>query len=82
MSNRAAIYDRLHPIFREYFENPSLSLSDATTARDVEGWDSLAHVSLVVAIEKEFGIQLGVKHSSKLKNLGELVNAIAARAKI
>jgi acyl carrier protein len=79
--NRTEIYDRLHPIFREYFEMPSLTVTDKTAAADVEGWDSLAHVSIVVAIEKEFGIQLGVKHSSKLKNVGELVDAISARVK-
>lgn len=79
MTDRTAIYERITPIFREYFENDDLVLADAITARDVEGWDSLAHISIVVAIEKEFGIQLGVKHSANLKNVGELVDAIKTR---
>jgi acyl carrier protein len=76
MTTRTAVYDKLLPIFREYFEDESLVLTDATTAKDVDGWDSLAHVSIVVAIEKEFGIHLGVKHSTSLKNVGALVDAI------
>jgi acyl carrier protein len=81
MLSRPAIYDRLQPIFREYFEDETLTLTDKTKASDVPGWDSLAHVSLIVEVEKTFGIQLGVKHSSKLANVGELVDAISARAK-
>lgn len=79
MPNRAEVYNKIQPIFREYFENDDLVLQDGMTAADVDGWDSLAHISLVVAIEKEFGIQLGVKHSTRLKNVGELVDAILAR---
>lgn len=79
MTDRTTIYERISPIFREYFEDDSLTLADTTTAGDVEGWDSLAHISLVVAIEKEFGIQLGVKHSTNLKNVGELVDAIGRK---
>ena len=82
MLSRDMVYDRLMPIFREYFEDDALSLTDQTTAKDVAGWDSLAHVSLVVAIEKEFGITLGVKYSSRMKNVGELVNAIQVKAKV
>jgi acyl carrier protein len=80
MPTRDEVYGKVHGIFREYFENDDLALKDSTTAGDVDGWDSLAHISLVVAIEKEFGIQLGVKHSTNLKNVGELVDAILARA--
>ena len=79
MPSRADVYEKIHPIFREYFENDDLVLQDSTTAADVDGWDSLAHISLVVAIEKELGIQLGVKHSTRLKNVGELVDAVLAR---
>jgi acyl carrier protein len=77
--DRQSVYDRLNPIFQEYFEDESLTLSDATTAADVNGWDSLAHVSLIVEVEKTFGIHLGVKHSSRLRNVGELVDAIITR---
>ena len=73
---RSEVYDKLNAIFRDYFEDDAISLADTTTASDVKGWDSLAHVVLIVEIEKTFNIELGVKQSSRLSNVGELVTAI------
>jgi len=73
---RAQVYDKLNAIFRDYFERDDISLNDATTAADVSGWDSLAHVVLMVEVEKALGVELGLKQSSRLKNVGELVDAI------
>lgn len=79
---RADVYNKLNMIFRDYFETDEIALMDSTTAADVEGWDSLAHVILIVEIEKAFGIELGVKHSSRLKNVGELADAIMKKAAV
>ncbi len=78
MADRTEVYTRLTPIFQEYFEQDDLELNDATQASDVTGWDSLAHIALMVEIEKEFNIRIGIKQSAKLKNLGALVDTILA----
>ena len=49
--------ERLERIFREVFNNDSLILRDDMTSRDIEGWDSLAHINLMFSIESEFGTQ-------------------------
>ena len=49
------------------------------TARDGEGWDSLAHVTIIVALERAFGIRFRMAERAALKNVGDLVNHIATR---
>ena len=56
-----------------------LDLQPAMTAKDVEGWDSLAHVTIIVSLEKAFGVRFRIGEMASLKNVGELVNHIAAR---
>jgi acyl carrier protein len=63
---------RLTEIFRDVFDDESLVLTDAMTANDVEGWDSLSHINLIVAIEKAFKIRFTTAEVTNLKNVGEL----------
>jgi acyl carrier protein len=56
-----------------------VALTDSTTADDIEEWDSLSHVQLVVAIEKAFGIKFTALEIMKWKNVGELVDSIAQK---
>lgn len=56
-----------------------LEVQPAMTARDVEGWDSLAHVTIIVSLERAFGIRFRIGEIATLKNVGELVGHIAAR---
>jgi acyl carrier protein len=74
---------RLQDIFREIFDDPKLLLRDEMTADDVEGWDSLAHVNLVIAVEQRFGIRLATAELSKTKepgsNVGSFVQLIEAK---
>ena len=66
----------------EIFEKLDLDeveLTDATTADDIEEWDSLSHVQLVVAIEKAFGVKFTALEIMKWKNVGELVDSIAQK---
>jgi acyl carrier protein len=79
VADTKVVYDKLNGIFQEYFEREDIVLTPMTTAKDVKGWDSLAHVCIVVEIEKAFGIELGVKQSSRLANIGELVDAIVKK---
>ena len=74
-----AIWPKLTDIFRDTFEDGQLTIGPETTAKDVEGWDSLAHVQLLVAIEKSFGIRFNTGEVANLVNVGEMVELIALR---
>jgi acyl carrier protein len=56
-----------------------LTLSKATTAQDVDGWDSLMHINLIVAIEREFKIRFTTKEITALRNVGDLIDVIARK---
>lgn len=73
------VHTRLTTIFRDLFDDVSLVLRDDLTAEDVENWDSLTHINLIVAIEKEFRIRFTTAEVSGLKNVGELEALIAAK---
>ena len=62
--------------FRDTFGDPNLVITDAMTAADVEGWDSLTHIHLIVALEKGFRIKFTTSEVSKLRNVGDLFSLI------
>jgi acyl carrier protein len=68
--------DRLQDIFRDLFDDDDIVLTDATSAKDIDGWDSLANVKLIVRIEKAFKIRFGTGEIVGLNNVGELVSRI------
>jgi acyl carrier protein len=63
--------ERIQRVMRDIFDEPGLLVSSATSANDVEAWDSLSHISLVVAVEKEFGVRFDLRELRALKNVGE-----------
>lgn len=69
----------LTEVFREIFENDTISLSPTTTANDVEGWDSLSHSILISAVELRFNIKFSMREILRLKNVGELVQLIDSK---
>lgn len=71
---------RLNGIFRDIFEDDSIEIRDDMTAEDIEAWDSLNHVNLIVAVEKTFGIKMTTKEVNSLKNVGELVGVVQRKA--
>jgi acyl carrier protein len=71
------IYANLTEVFRDVFDDDALTLSADTTAADVEGWDSQAHVTLIVAAEMRFGVRFRTAELEKLKNVGEFVHVIS-----
>lgn len=73
------ILNRVGEIVGETVGLETLVLTPTTTAADVEGWDSLANVQIIVAIEKRFGIRFRTGEIASIKNVGELVARIAAR---
>ena len=70
------IMKKLNGIFREVFDDDTLKISEKTTAKDVDGWDSLMHITLIDAVEEEFDISFDMKTVVKLKNVGEMVDVI------
>ena len=62
--------------FRRVFENVNLVLADEMTAKDVEGWDSLAHINLIMDVEEEFGLRFTVDDIADLKNVGEMIQML------
>ena len=71
------IMNALHAIFRAVFDDASLQLSRSTTAADVEGWDSLTHIELIAAVEKQLGVKFKLTEIMKFKNVGDLVDCVA-----
>jgi len=76
---REEVFERLNDVFRDEFDDEELTVTDATVAQDVDGWDSLAHINLMAAIEDEFDIKFGMKEVNNMKNVGEMVDIILAR---
>ena len=73
------ITNRLHSIFREVFEDGSIQVTQEMTANDVEKWDSLSHLAMVIAVEKEFRIKFKLKELVSMKNVGDLINGIVSK---
>ncbi|MGD0631630.1 MAG: acyl carrier protein [Terracidiphilus sp.] len=74
------IYARLTQIFEDVFDEDSIKVTPELTAKDVDGWDSLTHIRLILTIEKAFKIKFSTSEIGKLENVGELVALIKARA--
>lgn len=71
--------DKLNEIFREVFDDDDIVVDQTTTANDVDGWDSLSHVNLIVAIEGRFGIRFSQKELLAFKNVGDMLNCIETK---
>lgn len=78
---RDQVFDRLEEVFRDVFDNDSITLYEDTTADDIDDWDSIEHITLIAAVEKEFGMRFTMGEVSGMKNVGEMVSVIAERAK-
>ena len=77
--NREIIHDKLQLIFQDIFDDSAIYLQDSTTAADIEDWDSLMQINLIVAIEEEFQIKFKLSDVEKLRNVGEMIDAIAGK---
>jgi len=73
-------FERLTKIFRKVFDDKTLVIDRNTTADDIDDWDSLEHINLIGAVEKEFGVRFKMKEVSSMKDVGEMVDIIISRA--
>lgn len=77
--DQAQIYDRLKSIFEDVFDDDTIAIHPTLSAKDVDGWDSLTHIRLILTVEKAFRVKFSTSEIGKLQNVGELVNLIQSR---
>ena len=75
------LLETLNGIFRKVLKRDDITLTESTTAHDVEGWDSLTNMVLLTEIEKKFGVRFTFREIVKLKNVGDLCQTILNKAK-
>ena len=69
----------LNGVFQEVFEDDTIQIADNMTADDIDGWDSLSHVNLIVAVETKFNIRFSQKELLTFKNVGDLLGSIECK---
>lgn len=79
--NDAEMLGRVEAVFHDVLDNPSIRLTEATAAADVEDWDSLNHIQLVVAVEKAFGVKFTSAEIQGWNNVGDMLACIRAKGK-
>jgi acyl carrier protein len=76
------IIEELVPIFRNVFDDDELIIDPSTTAIDIDGWDSLAHIRLIVAIEKHFGFRFSATEIYEIDSVGEMADLILIKKEV
>ena len=71
--------ESLTGIFREVFDNPEIALTPEMTADDVDGWDSLSHVNLILAVEHYFRVRFKPKEVASFKNVGDRARCVEGK---
>ncbi len=74
--DRKEVYVKLDRIFQGVFDDDTITVSDTTTAEDIEDWDSLEQINLIVAVEKEFNIKFSIREAGQFQNVGQMVDMI------
>lgn len=73
---RQEIFEKLNQVFSDVFDE-EITVTDETTASDIEGWDSLTHITLISEVEDNFGIKFSMKDVLAMQNVGQMANIIA-----
>lgn len=74
-----AIRARLTDIFRDTFDDDAIEIHDAMTAADVDEWDSLNHINLILAVERGFGVRFKTSEIGNLANVGEFIEVLKGK---
>lgn len=70
----------VNEIFKDLFDDDSLVVDKNTTSNDIEDWDSLMHINLIIAIEKRFNIKFLVSDIKNLDNVGNIIDSIIGKS--
>ncbi len=68
--------NKLQDIFRDFFDDEDLVITRETSPSDIEDWDSFAQINIITICEAEFGVKLGLNDIVKLKNAGDIADAV------
>ena len=79
--NREEVYEQLTQVFRDVFDNKDITINDNTTADDIDEWDSMEYINLIIAVEEEFSIKFTMGQVNGMKNVGEMVGLIIEKVK-
>lgn len=74
--NKQEINEKLNNVFRDVFDDESISVNESTTAKDIKGWDSLMHITLISSVEDKFNIKFEMKEILKMNNVGDMIKFI------
>ena len=74
--SREEVFETLNVIFRNNFDDDGITLTDETSSSDIEDWDSLEQINLVVSIQDEFNVKFNIEEVNAMKNVGEMVDFI------
>ena len=75
------VFDRLNRVFREVFDDETIRVTPKPTADDIDDWDSLEHITLISAVEREFRMKFKMGEISSMKNVGEMARIVTERMK-
>ena len=77
--NEELILNRIKQVFREVFADENIEINPSTSAEDIEEWDSLTHVRLIISHELEFGLRFSTSEVGDLKTVQDLISLIASK---
>lgn len=80
MMDRQEVFKRLNEIFQDIFEDENIVVADETCADNMDGWDSLRHITLISSVEREFGFKFAMKEILEMENVGIMADIIVERA--
>ena len=78
---REEIFEGLNEVFRDVFDDEDITVGETTTAADIEDWDSLEHINLIVAVERRFGMKFSMGEVTGMKDVGAMADIIEERVK-
>jgi len=81
MASTTEVHQKLTEVFRDIFDDPTLEITDTTTADDIDDWDSITHINLIAAVEKAFKVSFNTKDVKALANVGDFISLIVSRLK-
>lgn len=76
---RENIRKKLNDVFIDIFDDENIIIDEKTSSEDIDGWDSLEHINLIVAVEQKFNIKFSMKDVISMNNVGDMMNIISSK---